>query len=182
MENARRSFAEALRFYRHEAGLTQKALARMCGISRTYVVMLEKAEAPPPSDEVIANLEKSLDLDQHCLRSMAHFERSPQDIQKNIQLLSEEILTTRRQNQKLLAALLVAMVGACSSNDELKEKLNEIARGNENMRRLLDLSSLRKTSAGAIIQAVSDFIHENPPDEIKKIPEQIERISKQGYS
>jgi len=182
MKNTGRSFAEALRFHRQQAKLTQKALARMCGISRTYVVMLEKAEAPPPSDEVIANLEKNLDLERHFLRSIAHFERCPKDIQKKVELLSEELLASRRKNRKLLKALVLAMAEASSANDGLREKLAEIAARDENIRDILEFSSSQKTSPENLIQAISDLMDENVAGEIQNIPEQIEPLSKQGYS
>ncbi|HEY5344093.1 MAG TPA: helix-turn-helix transcriptional regulator [Solirubrobacteraceae bacterium] len=61
-QNARMRFAANLRTRREELGVSQEALAHMCGLDRTAVSLLERSRRSPLLDTVVA-LARALELD-----------------------------------------------------------------------------------------------------------------------
>ena len=57
-------FGPYLKHRRTEAGLTQKELARRCGLSDAYVNRVENEEADPPTREVCAALARALGTEE----------------------------------------------------------------------------------------------------------------------
>ena len=169
MEDKIISFAQALRRYRKLAKATQKALARMCGISRSYKIMLEKADAPPPSDPIIIKLENSLGLPQNTLMTLAHLERSPRDIRNKIEFLSDEMLTIKEQKKQLAAALLTALMAIYTNNDYVRQKCSDIINGNETLRSFFNPAGSKDFSLEKLSNYVSDFIKESASSRIEEI-------------
>jgi transcriptional regulator with XRE-family HTH domain len=62
-------FGPYLKRCRVAAGLTQKELARRCGLSDAYINRVENEEADPPTREVCAALAKALHVDEKELWS-----------------------------------------------------------------------------------------------------------------
>ncbi len=65
MQSARRQFATNLRRRRHDAGLSQEALAEAAGLHRTAVGLLERCKRSPRL-ETIVSLAQALGLDSTC--------------------------------------------------------------------------------------------------------------------
>jgi len=82
MDQPRPTFGETVRRWRKRVGLTQKELAEACGVSRNYLVMIEKGSAAPPSDRVIDALERALGIGQGQLAWVAHLQRAAQDVRQ----------------------------------------------------------------------------------------------------
>lgn len=58
---------ELLRLKRHEKKYTLEKTAKLVGVSINYISELEKGSRSNPSDDVIVNLAKALDLDEDDL-------------------------------------------------------------------------------------------------------------------
>lgn len=57
-------FGKEIRKLRHDADLTQQALAEMCGVTKSYISHLENGTSDyPPSVEVLARLADELDVE-----------------------------------------------------------------------------------------------------------------------
>ncbi len=61
-QNARLRFAANLRSRREALGVSQEALADLCGLDRTAVSLLERSQRSPLLDTVVA-LARALELD-----------------------------------------------------------------------------------------------------------------------
>jgi len=68
-------FGLYLRRCRLDASLTQKQLARSCGLSDAYVNRLENQEADPPTHEVCAAFARVLGVDEKVLWKRAFVAR-----------------------------------------------------------------------------------------------------------
>jgi transcriptional regulator with XRE-family HTH domain len=53
METVRKQFAENLRQYRVEAGLSQEELADLCGLHRTEISLLERCKRSPRLETIV---------------------------------------------------------------------------------------------------------------------------------
>jgi transcriptional regulator with XRE-family HTH domain len=53
MEPARKQFATNLRRHRNEAGLSQEALADLCGLHRTEISLLERCKRSPRLETIV---------------------------------------------------------------------------------------------------------------------------------
>jgi transcriptional regulator with XRE-family HTH domain len=61
MEAVRRQFAANLRHHRDEAGLSQEALAELCGLHRTEISLLERCKRSPRLETIVI-LSRGLEL------------------------------------------------------------------------------------------------------------------------
>jgi len=82
MEQAQPTFGQTVRRWRKRLGMTQRQLAEACGVSRNYMVMIEKGTALPPSDRVVDALERALEIGRGQLAWVAHLERSAGDVRR----------------------------------------------------------------------------------------------------
>ncbi len=62
MESAQQHFAENLRHHRERMGLSQEALAEICGLHRTEISLLERCKRSPRLETVVI-LARGLELD-----------------------------------------------------------------------------------------------------------------------
>ena len=100
------SFGQVIRDLRRKQGLTQAQVAEATGVSRNYIVMLEKGTSPPPSDECIRRLEKALGVPKNHLRDIGHFERAPKDLRSKLTSLEKSLAQERAAKQEYLTAFL----------------------------------------------------------------------------
>jgi len=84
-------FAKLLQGLREERGLTQLELARKVNVSDAYICTLETGKKPAPSDAVCTKLESALDVEPGSLLSVAHMERTPDDIRRRMEGLERVI-------------------------------------------------------------------------------------------
>jgi HTH-type transcriptional regulator, competence development regulator len=78
-------FGETIRELRKAKNLGQRALAKMIGVSHTYVSEIENEKldfGDYPSDELIRKLAKALDADEDKLLTLA--EKVPDDIKQRV--------------------------------------------------------------------------------------------------
>jgi transcriptional regulator with XRE-family HTH domain len=68
-------FGPYLKSCRIDASLTQKELARRCGLSDAYINRVENQEADPPTHEVCAALARALGIDAKELWKCAFIAR-----------------------------------------------------------------------------------------------------------
>jgi len=95
-------FAAAIRSRREARGLSQSELARLCGLTPSYISLLESRKKPPPSDEVVDKLAAALDVDRRVLLDLAHIERTPSDVRRKLRRLEGGLKRQNRLNRKLL--------------------------------------------------------------------------------
>ncbi len=62
MEPVRQQFAENLRHHREQRGLSQEALAEICGLHRTEISLLERCKRSPRLETIVI-LAQGLKLD-----------------------------------------------------------------------------------------------------------------------
>ena len=62
IESAQQQFAENLRHHRERMGLSQEALAEICGLHRTEISLLERCKRSPRLETVVI-LARGLELD-----------------------------------------------------------------------------------------------------------------------
>jgi transcriptional regulator with XRE-family HTH domain len=68
-------FGQYLKHCRLDASLTQKELARRCGLSDAYINRVENQEADPPTHKVCAALARALGVDEKELWKCAFIAR-----------------------------------------------------------------------------------------------------------
>jgi SOS-response transcriptional repressor LexA len=97
------SIGQIIRNRRKELGLTQDQLARRIDISKPYLSNIETgAVSNPPSDTVLANMERVLEIGAGELRHLAHLERTPSDIRQEHEDLSAEVRKLRGMFRQLI--------------------------------------------------------------------------------
>ncbi len=78
-------FADVLKKYRHEAGLTQQQLGDRLRLSSPYIAQIETGLKPPPSQEIVERIGRVLRLDEKQLKGfvdLAQQERGRQSLLK----------------------------------------------------------------------------------------------------
>lgn len=131
------NFGDILRKRREELGLTQDALALLAGISKPYLSNIETGRAKnPPTDRVLAELEKHLQMAAGELTRLAHLARTPCDVLQEHETLSAENVKLK----KLLSELLQKSPGSSAAN------LHEVLTKHEN---------LSAISAGIVVPVIN---------------------------
>jgi SOS-response transcriptional repressor LexA/DNA-binding XRE family transcriptional regulator len=120
------SFGETIRHLRREKDLTQAQVAEATGVSRNYIVMMEKGTSPPPSDECIRRLEKALGVPRNHLRDIGHFERAPKDLRSKLTSLEKSLAQERAAKEEYLTAFLTYILGRFVMPSGLGRRLREI--------------------------------------------------------
>lgn len=83
-------FADFLRAAREKAGTTQAALAAACGLTGSYISLLESGRKPAPSDRVVRRLASALSLDPAEALEVAHLDRAPDDLRRTVDRLRSQ--------------------------------------------------------------------------------------------
>jgi transcriptional regulator with XRE-family HTH domain len=65
MDATHAQFAANLRLHRKRRGLSQEALAHLCGLHRTEISLLERSKRSPRLDTIV-NLTRGLELSSVC--------------------------------------------------------------------------------------------------------------------
>jgi len=113
------SFGELVRTRRGDLGLTQREVAERCGVSRNYIVMIERQGTPPPSDEVVERLEGVLKFKPGTLSAVAHLERTPSDVRDRLDRNLRDLDKLRQDHSRLVTALFEALAsGALAMEDK----------------------------------------------------------------
>jgi phage repressor protein C with HTH and peptisase S24 domain len=108
------SFGEFVRHRRLELKLTQDQVAARTGISKPYLSNIETGRTKnPPSDRVLALLERVLDFSKGTLRNMADDLRTPMDVRQKVEILAAEVEKLRG----VLKGLLTKRPGGAKAKD-----------------------------------------------------------------
>jgi SOS-response transcriptional repressor LexA len=99
------AFAQLLKEEREKKGLSQVELARKAGLTGSYISILEAQRKPPPSDAVIKKLARVFGTDPKPLLSVAHLERTPEDIREHLRQLSGNIKASNKSTGWLAGIL-----------------------------------------------------------------------------
>jgi len=160
------SFGETIRELRRKQGLTQAAVAEATGVSRNYIVMLEKGTSPPPSDECIRRLEKALGVPRNHLRDIGHFERAPRDLRSKLTSLEQALAQERAAKEEYLTVFLTYILSRFVMPSGLAQRLREIfSKNNEGLRAMDMLISHWKEGQRARPEEVRTLILAAGPQE-----------------
>jgi transcriptional regulator with XRE-family HTH domain len=98
-------FASYLKTAREKAGLTQTTLAERCGLTGSYISLLESGKKPAPSDRVVRRLASVLDLRSDDALQVAHLDRAPEDLRRAVERLRRQAALERELRQQASEAL-----------------------------------------------------------------------------
>ena len=98
-------FAGYLKSAREKAGLTQAVLAEKCGLTGSYISLLESGKKPAPSDQVVRRMASVLDLATGEALQIAHFDRAPADLQRAVDHLRRQAMLERHLRDLTVEAL-----------------------------------------------------------------------------
>ncbi len=176
------SFREALRRYRAEAHLTQKDLAELSGISRTYIIMLEKGKAPAPSDAVTKALEKALHIPEGGLLDIAHLERTPADVRSRLERASEELAKSVQEKEQLQEALLLCLTHQSFWETGAARQLRQRLQKNG----ALEGANMARASSPAEFKRIAAALKQLAPEEKRKLVlsmfSEIEKVLREGLT
>lgn len=102
---AHTTFAEFLRSAREKAGLTQAALASRCGLTGSYISLLESGRKPAPSDRVVKDLAEALSLSPDTALEVAHFDRAPEDLRHALDRLRKQAARQQEMGERTAEAI-----------------------------------------------------------------------------
>jgi len=86
------SLGGILRQRREDRELTQEQVSALAGISKPYLSNIETGKAKnPPTDSVLAGLEKALGFADGELTRMAHLVRTPSDVRQEHEILQAQV-------------------------------------------------------------------------------------------
>ncbi|MHC4924831.1 MAG: helix-turn-helix domain-containing protein [Planctomycetota bacterium] len=105
MPKGSKRFAAILRKARERSGLTQAALSDKCGLTGSYISLLESAKKPAPSDKVVRRLAEILSLDPERVLRVAHLDRAPKDLRTSVQRLRRQASIERQMRERTAEAL-----------------------------------------------------------------------------
>jgi len=98
-------FPAYLRKAREKSGLTQAAVATACGLTGSYISLLESGRKPAPSDRVVRKLASALDLDVEEALRTAHLDRAPRDLRADVDRLRRQAAMERDLRERTADAL-----------------------------------------------------------------------------
>ncbi|MFH0963842.1 MAG: S24 family peptidase [Planctomycetota bacterium] len=119
-------FRDQLRRRRRERGLTQFELARLAGVTRSYINMVERGKVRPPSAGVVARMERALKLPEGELGALADLSRIPDRFKRFLheQLpLDDETLRGARQILDIIGTELNAAWTLPDEKRQLAQRL-----------------------------------------------------------
>ena len=105
---------ERLRRLRRSRDMTLGELAERAGCTKSYLSAIECGKKGPPSESVIAHLERALSCEPGELQTLANWDRTPDVVRDDIRDLRQ-----RDQHARLLARLLTSSAQRGTSLDEL---------------------------------------------------------------
>ncbi len=102
-------FATELKRARLAAGLSQAELGDLAGLTGSYLSLLESRRKPPPREDLVAALAKTLRIDERRLQELAAMERTPEPVRQRVIRLVEDRIRRRRSRDRLLTTSLFHM-------------------------------------------------------------------------
>lgn len=99
-------FSAILIAARERLAMTQAQLAIAAGLTPSYLSLLENRKKPPPSDRVCERLAAVLGIPARQLLEVAHLQRSPATVQRNVRALRGKLSRERKSRQRALESLL----------------------------------------------------------------------------
>ena len=96
------SLGQILRKKREQLHLTLDEVAAFTGFSKPYLSTIETGRVKPPSDRLLAKLEKCLQFEQGHLQHIAHLERMPADVRRDYEAIDAE----NRQYKQILKDII----------------------------------------------------------------------------
>lgn len=113
-----------IRNRRDELGLTQEKVAELAGISKPYLSNIETGRVRnPPTDAVLESLESVLQFEPSDLLHLAHLERTPEDIRRDLQQSETQLARLRAILQELMEANGQALGDTSLNLDEVARRL-----------------------------------------------------------
>jgi len=164
MESGGMYWGARLRKLRLARNLTLEELASAAGCTKGYLSVIENALREVPSDSMIAELEKALDVPAGELARAAEWERTPIHFRREVMLLAARE-ASQREREKKLATLLAA--SGIDENGKLRGALDEAYKSGE-LQRLMgsreDHAPNTQIAAGTTTPApVSRFLAREVP-------------------
>jgi len=98
------SFGSEILAARKQRGMTQDALAKATGMSKSYLCQIERGDAPPPREEKVRRIARALGLAEDTLVAGAHLAQLPDDLRAQIARLRTVFDSTEEVIRALLAA------------------------------------------------------------------------------
>jgi transcriptional regulator with XRE-family HTH domain len=98
-------FADYLKGAREKSGLTQSVLAERCGLTGSYISLLESGKKPAPSDRVVKRLATVLGLRLDDVLQVAHLDRAPDELRKTVERLRRQAIREREMRERTAEAL-----------------------------------------------------------------------------
>jgi len=98
-------FAQFLKDAREKAGMTQAILAEKCGLTGSYISLLESGKKPAPSDRVVRRLATVLGLRVEVVLQVAQFDRAPEELRRTVERLRKQAVLERAMRERTAEAL-----------------------------------------------------------------------------
>ncbi len=115
---------QILRERRENLGLTQDTVAELAGISKPYLSNIETGRAKnPPTDGVLENLERALQLEPMQLMHLADFVRTPSFVLNEFETRGAELIKLRKILKGFIAQGAAGDQGAIDI-DQLADSMN----------------------------------------------------------
>jgi len=108
------AFGDAVRSRRRSLRLTLDDLAARVGCAKSYLSSLENGHRATPSEALTRRLERALSFDQGGLVRLAHLDKMPPEVRRDI-----ETLRARDRSARSLARLLAEQASGGGSLDEM---------------------------------------------------------------
>ncbi len=102
-------FAAELKRARLAAGFSQTELGDLAGLTGSYVSLLESRRKPPPREDLVTALAKTLRIDERRLQELAAMERTPEPVRQRVIRLVADRMRRRRSRDRLLTTTLFHM-------------------------------------------------------------------------
>lgn len=96
------SLGQILRKKREQLHFTLDEVAAFTGFSKPYLSTIETGRVKPPSDRLLAKLEKCLQFETGHLQHIAHLERMPADVRRDYEAIDAE----NRQYKQILKDII----------------------------------------------------------------------------
>lgn len=86
-----KSVGQVIKARREELSLTLEAVARVAGLTKSYLSMVENGKvANPPSDAALAAIERALEIADGELRRVAAWQNTPPQVRERIERLEDQ--------------------------------------------------------------------------------------------
>lgn len=140
-----------IREARRRRGMTLAQVAAQVGCARSYLSELESGKRPPPSDEIIAALERALAVQAGTLADAAAWGRTPSRVRREVSRLSEQAARASRAKEELILRLSkMKGLDAALKSGELRDLIDRMGITSDTMPLVAtrDVPLINKVAAG----------------------------------